>query len=375
MPFFLSISLIIKHTAEVHEQVADLLRQLRRLQDLQVSVEVRFITVQRHVLRAHRCRLRLPDPVRHCRQTHDLRGSEPDHVAVPDSGSHDGNDHAARARRPAASTGTSGERHAPAAVHQRRHDRRRQQTGGGIERRQRPASVAAARQSSGGGATAGGSSGGSTSGVTQQPVYLVNPVRDHALGNNTPLIVGTQGGGLANFSPNLDLPYTGPTASLVQPSQFQSGAGGTFGIAFLSDLEVYLFLTAAQGDQRANVLQAPKVTTFNGAAATIFNNIVQYYIASLTPIVGPGAVAYSPTIGLIPSGVTLTVTPVVSADRRYVRLTLTPFFNALNNLQTFTFPGGAVGGSGLGGGATTISDDGSASQHDHDHDHDDRHRP
>ena len=45
-PFFLSISLIIRHTAEVHEQVADLLRQLRRLQDLQVSIEVRFITVQ-----------------------------------------------------------------------------------------------------------------------------------------------------------------------------------------------------------------------------------------------------------------------------------------------------------------------------------------
>ncbi|WP_337177834.1 type II secretory pathway, component PulD, partial [Paludisphaera sp.] len=44
-PFFLSISLIIRHTAEVHDQVADLLRQLRRLQDLQVSIEVRFITV------------------------------------------------------------------------------------------------------------------------------------------------------------------------------------------------------------------------------------------------------------------------------------------------------------------------------------------
>ena len=187
-----------------------------------------------------------------------------------------------------------------------------------------------------------------------QQAYVVNPVRDHALGNNTPLIVGTQAGGLNNFSSNLNLPYTGPVSSLVQPSQFQSGAGGTFGIAFLSDLEVYLFLTAAQGDTRSNVLQAPKVTTFNGAAATIFNNIVQYYVASLTPIVGPGAVAYSPSIGLIPSGVTLTVTPVVSADRRYVRLTLTPFFNALNNLQTFTFPGGAVGGSGLGGAAAVI---------------------
>src|SRR5262249_48343677 len=45
-PFFLSISLIVRHTAEVHDQVADLLRQLRRLTDLQVSIEVRFITVQ-----------------------------------------------------------------------------------------------------------------------------------------------------------------------------------------------------------------------------------------------------------------------------------------------------------------------------------------
>ena len=81
-----------------------------------------------------------------------------------------------------------------------------------------------------------------------------------------PLIVGTQGGGLANFSPNLDLPYTGPTSTLVAPTQFQHGTGATFGIAFLSDLEVYLFLTAAQGDTRSNVLQAPKVTTFNGAA-------------------------------------------------------------------------------------------------------------
>src|SRR5262249_39616186 len=35
-PFLLSISLIIRHTAEVHEEVAELLKQLRRLQDLQV---------------------------------------------------------------------------------------------------------------------------------------------------------------------------------------------------------------------------------------------------------------------------------------------------------------------------------------------------
>ncbi len=56
----------------------------------------------------------------------------------------------------------------------------------------------------------------------------------------------------------------------------------------------------------------------------------------LTPIVGPGAVAYTPQIGSVPNGVTLTVTPVVSADRRYVRMTLSPFFNANNGFTTFT---------------------------------------
>ncbi len=351
VPFMLSISLIIKHTAEVHEQVGDLLRQLRRLQDLQVSVEVRFITVsdtffefigvdfdfqiQSDTVGKHST-FAVPNPTTSLFPIPGITTGTISGTSTSTSTSTSGG----------SGTSTSGSSSTGGTTGG---------SSGGTTGGSSGGTASSSGTASGGGsATAGGSTGGSTSGVVSQPVYLVNPARDHTLGNNQPLIVGTQGGGLANFSPNLDLPYTGPTSTLVQPSSFQTGTGATFGIAFLSDLEVYLFLTAAQGDQRANVLQAPKVTTFNGAAATIFNNIVQYYIASLTPIVGPGAVAYSPTVGLIPSGVTLTVTPVVSADRRYVRLTLTPFFNALNNLQTFTFPGGAVGGSGLGGGAATI---------------------
>jgi hypothetical protein len=62
------------------------------------------------------------------------------------------------------------------------------------------------------------------------------------------------------------------------------------------------------------------------------------------------AIAYIPGIGFIPSGATMTVTPVVSPDRRYVRLGVDAFFNNLNSLQTFSFPGGAVsGGGGFGG--------------------------
>jgi type II secretory pathway component GspD/PulD (secretin) len=61
-----------------------------------------------------------------------------------------------------------------------------------------------------------------------------------------------------------------------------------------------------------------------------------------------------PSVGQFPTGVTLLVTPVVSADRRYVRMTLAPFFTALNNFTTIQVPA-AVGGSGLGGGAATIN--------------------
>ena len=62
-------------------------------------------------------------------------------------------------------------------------------------------------------------------------------------------------------------------------------------------------------------------------------------------------IAYEPTIGFVPTGVTMTVTPVVSADRRCVRLTVNAFFNDLNGFSTFSFPGGAVGGGNFGGGA------------------------
>ena len=44
-PFETTLSLIIRQTQKVHEEIADLLSQLRRLQDLQVTIEVRFVTV------------------------------------------------------------------------------------------------------------------------------------------------------------------------------------------------------------------------------------------------------------------------------------------------------------------------------------------
>ena len=44
-PFETNLSIVVSQTQEVHEEIVDLLEQLRRLQDLQVTIEVRFITL------------------------------------------------------------------------------------------------------------------------------------------------------------------------------------------------------------------------------------------------------------------------------------------------------------------------------------------
>ena len=63
-----------------------------------------------------------------------------------------------------------------------------------------------------------------------------------------------------------------------------------------------------------------------------------------------GAVAFQPVIGTIPEGAILNVTPVVSADRRYVRMSLSPLFIGPVQFDTFSVPAAVTGGGGLGGG-------------------------
>jgi hypothetical protein len=62
-----------------------------------------------------------------------------------------------------------------------------------------------------------------------------------------------------------------------------------------------------------------------------------------------GQIAYTPVVAPLLNGVALNVQPVVSPDRRYVRLTLSPYFNTVNGFTTYSAPVGAVGG-GFGGG-------------------------
>src|SRR3954465_2133017 len=75
------------------------------------------------------------------------------------------------------------------------------------------------------------------------------------------------------------------------------------------------------------------------------------------------AVAFQPVVTPFPSGVTLNVTPTVSADRRYVRMGIGVSFTSLLGFDTYSVPAavsgsggmngvlGGFGGMGMGGGA------------------------
>ena len=123
---------------------------------------------------------------------------------------------------------------------------------------------------------------------------------------------------------------------------FNPATATTFGVAILSDIEAYFLVSAAQGDNRTNVMQSPKVTLFNGQAASISDQVQQPFVTSVTPVVGDFAAAQAPVIVVLAEGTTLSVQAVVSPDRRYVRLTLVPFFSEIRDVNEFTFTGSST---------------------------------
>lgn len=108
------------------------------------------------------------------------------------------------------------------------------------------------------------------------------------------------------------------------PGTLGADGGLSLGLAFLSDIQVFMFLEAAQGDRRANVMQAPKITVFNGQTATISVQDQMFFLTNISLQQAGAQLFFLPTNIPLPIGLNLTVTPVVSADRRFVRMSLAP---------------------------------------------------
>ena len=232
-----NLSLIVSAPLETHEAIADLLRQLRALQNLQVTIEVRFITLSDNFF--------------------EQMGVDFD-FNIADKKLFDGN---------------------------------------GLPRRNE-----------------GSSTVGLTGPTTADPA--INPTLD----------VQFRNGSFSASAP----PFAAPGASDVS----------SIGFAILSDLELFFFLQAVQGDNRTNVMQAPKVTMFDGQQASINDSAQRPFVMGLQPVVGDFAVAQQPIIVILNDGTTLNVQSVVSQDKRYVRMTLAPAFTRIEDAdRQFTFTG------------------------------------
>lgn len=127
------------------------------------------------------------------------------------------------------------------------------------------------------------------------------------------------------FTSDLDIPISQNSFNLTNP-QFGNyfgapGGGISAGLAFLSDIQVFLFLEAAQGDTRTNVMQAPKLTLFNGQTATLNVGDTQFFVMDVGVETLPnGNVIFQPRTQGFFNGIQLTIQAIISADRRTVRL-------------------------------------------------------
>ena len=165
---------------------------------------------------------------------------------------------------------------------------------------------------------------------------------------NQSAIIGQSlaGGDLPNgrgSSGNFDLQFLQDSFDVTQTAAtlggFDPASAANFGFAILSDIEVFLLVQASKGNDRANILQSPTVTMFNGQSASVSDGFSQPFVTSVTPVVGDFAVAHQPVITILPDGTNLNVSAVVSNDRRSVRMTLVPQFTQIGDVETFTFSG------------------------------------
>lgn len=104
----------------------------------------------------------------------------------------------------------------------------------------------------------------------------------------------------------------------------------------LDNFRASLLVRATQLSQRATSLSAPRITLRDGGSSYIAVSTDTAYVSDLSPIVATGTAAFDPEVGIVSSGVNLLVSATVSADRKYVTLSLTPQRLRLLGFTEFT---------------------------------------
>jgi type II secretory pathway component GspD/PulD (secretin) len=145
------------------------------------------------------------------------------------------------------------------------------------------------------------------------------------VGSGLNMVTGLTSAG--TLTPDLNVPINNHSFAFTTPQfgGYQPTAGLQLGLAFLSEIQVFMFMEAVQGDRRAHIMQAPKLTVYNGQTATITGVMVRPQVLAMVPNqMANGALFLQPVTSGVPFGLTMTVQPVVSPDRRFIRLNVQP---------------------------------------------------
>jgi general secretion pathway protein D len=122
---------------------------------------------------------------------------------------------------------------------------------------------------------------------------------------------------------------------LGDPKNGKHGKSEPRGVAFLSDKEMFLLMEVLQSNTRTSVMQAPKLTLFNGQTARFNLLDKQIFVTGLDISQRDGRIECRPKTEEVPLGVRMHLRPLVSADRRFVRL---HFDTTLSNLASGEVP-------------------------------------
>jgi len=130
--------------------------------------------------------------------------------------------------------------------------------------------------------------------------------------------ISVQQGSLSLVDPtsiNTNVPGSWAQRSGLSPALSISGS-------FLDNLQVDFLIRATQANSRSSIVQAPRLVLFNGQASRIAVGRVREYVSSLEARLAEGAVGFNPIRSQADSGVELYVDGTISADRKYVTLTV-----------------------------------------------------
>ncbi|HTF57487.1 MAG TPA: tetratricopeptide repeat protein [Planctomycetota bacterium] len=138
--------------------------------------------------------------------------------------------------------------------------------------------------------------------------------------------------------------------SAIDPMSNKLFNQGGLGLQYqwIGEQALQTVLRAVHKEQKATIIQAPRVTVFNTQRSHIVVQTQRPYISDLEPQISTAAAAYDPVISVLTEGVVLDVRPIVSNDRKYVTLELRPSLAELQTIRSIDINAGSGQRQGVG---------------------------